>query len=74
MKTKKTKPKKSPALKERALAYIEGEKQLLDKLNIAKKIVVVFPNKKKTPFFGAVGIWLIKVSGGIIDLHLIDKK
>lgn len=75
MKSQKKKSKMTPSeLRDRALGYLKDENKLQEKYGILKKVVVVFPRKKKAPFLGSVAIWLLKVSGGVIDLHFIERQ
>lgn len=73
--TKKKKSKMKPEeLRDRALGYLKDENKLQEKYGILKKVVVVFPRKKKAPVLGSLAIWLLKKSGGVIDLHFIERE
>jgi hypothetical protein len=38
----------------------------LQKHNLKPHLFVHFPNRKRTPFWGLVGVWLVNKAGGII--------
>lgn len=59
---------------EKVSAYIKAEGGLLVKHKLAKKLIVSFPKRKgkSVPFWGKVGMWLVRTSGGIIDTMYTD--
>jgi len=72
---KKTTPKKkATSIEARAVAYITADNALLKQHKLAKKLIVSFPNKKRTPLFGKIGMALVRSSGGILDTMFADTK
>ena len=75
MKPRETKAKNDIDAKVRA--YFEGERALLKKTGIKKRLVVLFPKRKHgaPSWFGSLLLHLLRAQGGILDTEFsINKK
>lgn len=70
-KTKKA-VKKILSLEERIRATVAAEELLYSRNGLAKKSIVNFPTKKTVPLLGRLGMWLVRVNGGVFDTIFSD--
>lgn len=55
--------------------YISDEKKLLKKNGLEKRLIVVFPKHKVVPLTGRVSLWILKLSGALLDTqYMLTKK
>lgn len=68
--------KKNPqkVLQARVEKLLKEENTLLMRHKLGKKLIVSFPTRKSVPFWGKVGMWLTRKSGGIIDTLYTDAS
>lgn len=71
-KTKKTKSKKVAPFKERAQEVLKKDEQLYQKYGIGRKLIINYPHRKKAPIIGRIGIKLLQISGGTLDIQFND--
>lgn len=74
--TKKNTTKKTslPPLQERAQQYMKEDVELMKKYKITKKVVVFFPQHRKTPFLGRVALKLLLIAKGSVDVHFLNQE
>lgn len=61
-------------IKKRIEQYVEQEKELLEKLQLKKVIVITFPFHTKVPLLGKLALKLLKMTGSKVDISFIDNK
>jgi len=59
-------------IKKRAEKYLKENEILLKKYKIGCSPVVFFPTRNKMPLLAKVGMWLIRKTGGILDMRFHD--
>jgi len=57
-------------------AYFESEKELLNKLGLSKRLVVLFPHRRfgAPSLFGTLLLMLLRSQGGILDTEFSLKE
>lgn len=55
---------------------LEKENEMYEKAGIMRTFVVSFPNRQKAPLLGRIGVKLITMAGGLIQIQFnkVDKK
>lgn len=73
MKSPKTKAKNT--IDAKVKAYFEGEQELLKKVGLSKRLVVLFPHRRygRPSWFGNLLLALLRASGGILDTEFTLK-
>ena len=69
-----TKSKKPVGFKGRIDTAIKEEMKIYSKHKLARKLVVNFPKSKRVPFLGKLGMRLITISGGVLDIQFFDMN
>ena len=76
MRAPKIKPHK--VIDQKVITYFEGEKELLKKVGLKKRLVVLFPRRRygAPSLLGAFILFILRKMGGILDTEftLIDKE
>lgn len=57
-------------------SYFESEKELLNKLGLSKRLVVLFPHRRfgAPSLFGSLLLMILRSQGGILDTEFSLKK
>lgn len=73
IKEKTKKINATPDLRDKLEEYFETEKKLLEKLQLKKRMVITFKNRKKVPFLSNIAIKIMRKQGGILDTEFSDN-
>jgi hypothetical protein len=73
IKEKTKKINATPDLRDKLEEYFETEKKLLEKLQLKKRMVITFKNRKKVPFLSSIAIKIMRKQGGILDTEFSDN-
>lgn len=70
------KSQKKQTFQERLQPILEKEQAVYDKAGIGRQFVISFPNRHKAPLLGRIGVKLLHMTGGIIQIqfHEVPKK
>lgn len=62
------------SLQKKMVKYLEEDNKLMEKYNLQKRIVVLFPlhKKKIAPLLGRLALKLLKFSKGYPDIHFTN--
>lgn len=60
-------------LQEVLAGILEAEKKAYDKAGIVRTFVVSFPNRQKPPLLGRIGVKLIGMAGGLIQIQFSKR-
>lgn len=66
---KSIKTKKRLTFQETLKCLLEEETAAYNKAGIFRQFVIVFPNRQKAPLLGRIGVKLISMVGGIIQIQ-----
>jgi len=55
-------------LKDKTKEYVQHNARTLERLGLKMKMNVRFPGGK-TPLLGRIGIWLVNLAGGMMDME-----
>lgn len=64
----------SSKMQDKAMSFMGEQQKLLKKHKLAMRLVVSFHQHRKVPTLGKLGIWLIRVNGGILDTMFMEDK
>lgn len=67
------KQKYTPDLKDKLQKYFDAEKNLLEKLQLKKRMIITFKNHTKVPFLSRIAIKIMRKQGGILDTEFSDN-
>jgi hypothetical protein len=65
---------KTKTLAEKLQPLLKKEQASYDKLGIVRTFVITFPNRHKAPLLGRLGVKLIGMVGGIIQIQYTESN
>lgn len=79
MTTKNTTKKKKVVMEGKSLTdrvkdATKKESKIYDDRGVNRQIFINFPKKQRVPLIGKIGIKLVQMSGGILDIKYIDLR
>ena len=66
--------KKAKTIQERLQTLLEKEQAVYEKERIARRFVITFPNRQKTPLLGRFGVYLLEKTRAVIQIQYDEIK